>query len=141
MKLDILHLAIVHLNTVYFIRQDFEMTTAKIDTDIRIQFKHFDDCVLINIDDVKQLIGASSTGAVYAAVYRGDLPQPLIKRNRQLRWSAGQMRCHLQTLEDDFKKRQDEAASGSGIDSTPKEKKKFGRPRKEIRPFSNSEKV
>lgn len=117
------------------------MATAKNDTDIRIQFKHFDESVLIGIDDVRQLVGAASAGAVYAAVYRGDLPQPLIKRNRQLRWSVGQLRCHLQTLENDFKKRQNDAASGLGIDPTPKEKKRFGRPRKEIRPFSNSEKV
>ena len=112
------------------------MAAAKNEMDIRIQFKHFDDCVLINIDDVKQLIGASSTGAVYAAVYRGDLPQPLIKRNRQLRWSAGQMRGHFQSLENDFQKRQLDAAAGSGADIPTEEKKRFGRPRKEVRPFS-----
>jgi hypothetical protein len=134
--LDILRLAIVHLNTVYFITRDLKMAAAKNETDIRIQFKHFDDCVLINIDDVRQLIGASSTGAVYAAVYRGDLPQPLIKRNRQLRWSAGQMRCHLQTLESDFKKRESDVAAGAGADIPTEVKKRFGRPRKEVRPFS-----
>ena len=117
------------------------MTTAKIDTDIRIQFKHFDASVLIGIDDVRQLVGAASPGAVYAAVYRGDLPKPLIQRNRQLRWSVGQLRNHLQSVEEDFKQRQSDAAAGQGPSQSPEEKKRFGRPRKEIRPFSNSEKV
>lgn len=117
------------------------MATAKNDTDIRIQFKHFDDCVLIGIDEVRQLVGAASTGAVYAAVYRGDLPKPLIQRNRQLRWSVGQLRNHLQSVEEDFKQRQSDAAAGHGPSQSPEEKKRFGRPRKEIRPFSNSEKV
>lgn len=112
------------------------MTTAKIDTDIRIQFKHFDDLVLIDIEDVRQLTGAKSTGAVYAALYRGDLPEPIIRRNRQLRWSAGQLRVHFQSLENDFKKMQLDAAAGAGANIPTGEKKRFGRPRKEVRPFS-----
>jgi hypothetical protein len=134
--LDILLLAIVQLNTVYFITQDFEMAAAKDEMDIRIQFKHFDDLVLIDIEDVRQLTGAKSTGAVYAALYRGDLPEPIIRRNRQLRWSAGQLRGHFQTMENDFKKRQLDAADGAGADIPTEEKKRFGRPRKEVRPFS-----
>lgn len=112
------------------------MAAEKNDTDIRIQFKHFDASVLIGIDDVRQLVGAASAGAVYAAVYRGDLPQPLIKRNRQLRWSVGQIRTHLQQIEEDFKQRQSDGIAGQGPDPSPQGKKRFGRPRKEIRPFS-----
>lgn len=113
------------------------MAATKNETDIRIQFKHFDENVLLTLDEVRQLIGAGSAGAVYAALYRGDLPDPLIRRNRQLRWSAGQMRGHFQTLENDFKKRQLDAAAGAGAGADiPDEKKRFGRPRKEVRPFS-----
>ena len=117
------------------------MAIAKNETDIRIQFKHFDESVLIGIEEVRQLVGANTTGAVYAAVYRGDLPAPMVQRNRQLRWSVGQIRHHLNQVEDDFRKRQIDAAAGQGQGQSTEGKKRFGRPRKEIRPFSVFEKV
>lgn len=94
----------------------FVMANSKIEKDVRIEFKNFDSSVLLGVEDVRQIIGAKNAAAVYAQVYRGDLPEPLIKKNRQLRWSVGQMRGHLQALHDDLKQRleQAEAATGAG---------------------------
>lgn len=115
----------------------FVMANSKIEKDIRIEFKNFDQAVLLGVDDVKQIIGAKSAASVYAQVYRGDLPEPLIKKNRQLRWSVGQLREHLQGLDNDFRKRQSEGAAASGDEVPPAtSSKRIGRARDADRPFS-----
>ncbi len=120
------------------------MTDSKNGKDIRVEFKNFDPSVLLQVVEVAQLIGAKNAASVYAALYRGDLPEPMIRRNRQLRWSVGQVRTHLQELEQEFRKRQADAtsaASGANVvqrlDSLgSKEKQRHGRPRNSVRPFS-----
>lgn len=104
------------------------MTRLTKENDVRVEFKNFDDAVLLGVDEVRQLIGAKSAGSVYAALYRHDLPEPIIRKNRQLRWSVKQMREHLQEIEDDFKKRQIEEV---GVHRP----KRAGRSRIEARPF------
>lgn len=117
------------------------MTDLKNGKDIRVEFKNFDASVLLGVVDVAQLIGAKNAASVYAALYRKDLPEPMIRRNRQLRWSVGQMRTHLQDLEQDFRKRQADAASAASGDIVAqtlgnKDKQRIGRPRNLVRPFS-----
>ena len=110
------------------------MVKFETEKDIRVEFRHFDDCVLLNASEVAQIIGAKNTATVYAMVYRGDLVQPLIQKNRQLRWSAGQMREHHQSLVDDFNLRR-AALTCSTAEAGTKVKKKFGRSRQSARPF------
>lgn len=106
------------------------MTKLKNENDIRIDFKNFDLSVLLGVEDVRQLIGAKNSASVYAALYRHDLPEPIIRRNRQLRWSVGQLRSHFQALEEEFKIRtlKENAASGAGA-SCAEKKIRTGRPR------------
>ena len=110
------------------------MLKSNTENDIRVEFKNFDPVVLLNASEVAQIIGAKNTATVYAMVYRGQLPHPLIQKNRQLRWSVGQMREHHQSLVDDFNQRR-VALSASLGEVCAEVKKKFGRPRKEARPI------
>lgn len=113
------------------------MVKLKTETDIRVGFKNFDPAVLLGVEDLRQIIGAKNATSVYAALYRGDLPEPIIRRNRQLRWSVGQLRCHLQGLQNDFERRQAqiEALGGKDGKTDQKGKNKTGHPRTLPRPF------
>ena len=110
------------------------MLKSNTENDIRVEFKNFDPVVLLNASEVAQIIGAKNTATVYAMVYRGQLPHPLIQKNRQLRWSVGQMREHHQSLVDDFNQRR-AALTCSTQESGIEVKRIFGRPRQTARPF------
>lgn len=99
--------------------------------DVRLNFGKLDDAILLTPTQVGQVISAASTQAVYTALYRGDLPQPFIRRNRQIRWSVGQIREHLDKQMAVFKTRQAEHAEGTGLVAAYAGKKR-GRPRKHV---------
>ena len=97
--------------------------------DVRTQFGQLDGAILLTPIQVGQVIGASSVGAVYTSLYRGDLPEPLIRRNRQIRWSVGQLREHIRMQMDELRTRQAaQTAGGQGV--TTANGKRRGRPRK-----------
>ena len=97
--------------------------------DVRLNFGKLDDAILLTPTQVGQVISAASTQAVYTALYRGDLPQPFIRRNRQIRWSVGQIRGHLSQQMQVFQARQAANAAGEGVILAYAGKKR-GRPRK-----------
>ena len=99
------------------------------DFDARLHFGQLDNAVLLTPAQVGQVIGASSTQAVYTSLYRGDLPEPVIRRNRQIRWTVGQIREHLQSQYQLFQARQRELATGLGKGELTHMGKKRGRPR------------
>lgn len=99
------------------------------DFDARLHFGQLDNAVLLTPAQVGQVIGASSTQAVYTSLYRGDLPEPVIRRNRQIRWTVGQLKEHLQSQFQLFKERQSEMATGLGKEELARTDKKRGRPR------------
>ena len=69
-----------------------------IDLNFRREFGELDDAVLIGPAQLAAVIGAVSVGAVYVSLARGALPEPLIRENRKLRWSVGQVRAHVGEL-------------------------------------------
>lgn len=79
---------------------------GKVNINLRNDFGKLDELVLISPLDVASVIGAPTVGAVYTALNRGELPQPLIRGNRRIRWTVGQIREHLRELEAAFKLRQ-----------------------------------
>lgn len=97
--------------------------------DARLQFGQLDALILLTPKQVGQVIGASSTQSVYSALYRGDLPKPFIRRNRQIRWTVGQIKEHLEKQIDAFTARQagQSVEAGAVHDNSIK---KHGRPRK-----------
>lgn len=99
------------------------------DFDARLHFGQLDNAVLLTPAQVGQVIGASSTQAVYTSLHRGDLPEPVIRRNRQIRWTVGQLKEHLQNQLQLFKERQSELATRRGKDELAHTDKKLGRPR------------
>lgn len=78
----------------------------QVNINLRNDFGKLDSLVLISPIEVAGVIGAPTVGAVYTALSRGELPEPLIRGNRRIRWTVGQIREHLHGLEDAFKARQ-----------------------------------
>jgi predicted DNA-binding transcriptional regulator AlpA len=62
-------------------------------------FKELDDSVLISPEQWSALTG-QSRASVYSACSRELLPAPVIKRNRLVRWTAGQYRAWTRGLAD-----------------------------------------
>ena len=94
-----------------------------------------DPLVFMTAADVASVIAAPSVQAVYAAIQRNDLPAPLIRRNRLLRWTVGQIREHLQKLQADFQAESARQADGHGYAGhahTVLGGKKRGRPRASV---------
>lgn len=98
------------------------------DFDVRMQFGQLDAAILLTPAQVGQVIGSSSTQAVYTALYRRDLPEPFIRRNRQIRWTVGQLKEHLAKQMQAFVDRQAAQAAGTGAVIAYTGKKR-GRPR------------
>lgn len=69
-----------------------------VDTNFRVEFGKLDDAVLISPVELAAVIGAPSVGAVYTSLARGELPEPLVRENRRLRWSVGQIRNHISSM-------------------------------------------
>lgn len=80
----------------------------------RNDFGKLDDMVFMTPADVANLIAAPSVGCVYTQLHRGELPEPLIRKNRQIRWTVGQMRGHLQAQLEAFKVAQEERVAATG---------------------------
>ena len=78
----------------------------QVNISLRNDFGKLDAMVLISPLDVASVIGAPTVGAVYTALNRGELPEPLIRGNRRIRWTVGQIREHIHGLEEAFKARQ-----------------------------------
>jgi len=78
----------------------------QVNINLRNDFGKLDPLVLVSPVDVASVIGAPTVGAVYTALNRGELPEPLIRGNRRIRWTVGQIREHLHGLENAFKARQ-----------------------------------
>lgn len=90
----------------------------QVNINLRNDFGKLDAMVLVSPLDVASVIGAPTVGAVYTALNRGELPEPLIRGNRRIRWTVGQIRDHIHGLEVAFKARQvaeKEAAGGLPI--------------------------
>jgi len=75
-----------------------KLLTASSKINLRQEFGKLDPLALITPTDVAFLISAPSVQSVYSAVERGALPVPIIRKNRQLRWTVGQIRDHLQEM-------------------------------------------
>lgn len=86
----------------------------QVNINLRNDFGKLDSMVLISPVDVASVIGAPTVGAVYTALNRGELPEPLIRGNRRIRWTVGQIREHIHGLEDAFKARQAAKKEASG---------------------------
>lgn len=96
----------------------------QVNISLRNDFGKLDPMVLVSPLDVASVIGAPTVGAVYTALNRGELPEPLIRKNRRIRWTVGQIREHIQNLEVAFLARQ--AAKHEATEDTPN---RLGRPR------------
>lgn len=90
----------------------------QVNINLRNDFGKLDAMVLISPLDVASVIGAPTVGAVYTALNRGELPEPLIRGNRRIRWTVGQIREHIHGLEDAFKARQASKKEASGDEPT-----------------------
>jgi hypothetical protein len=80
----------------------------------RNDFGKLDDMVFMTAANVASVIAAPSVGSVYTQLHRGELPEPLIRKNRQLRWTVGQMRGHLAAQLEAFKLAQAERVAATG---------------------------
>ncbi len=96
----------------------------QVNINLRNDFGKLDPMVLVSPLDVASVIGAPTVGAVYTALNRGQLPEPLIRGNRRIRWTVGQIREHIHGLEVNFLARQ--AAKRETSEDPPIRK---GRPR------------
>ena len=95
---------------------------VQINMSLRNDFGKLDPTVLISPLDVASVIGAPTVGAVYTALARGELPELLIRGNRRIRWTVGQIRAHIRSLEVAFKARQTakkEAGESSPVRTGP----------------------
>ncbi len=84
-------------------------------------FKALDDSILISPAHWAALT-TQSRASIYSAKQRKNLPQPVIEKNRFVRWTVGQYRDWANGLASESRK-----TEASGI------KEKGGRPRAEIR--------
>ena len=99
----------------------------QVDTNInfREQFGKLDSSVFVTPKEVAIVIAAPSLQAIYLAIARGDLPEPMIRQNRRIRWSVGQIRDHLRQMEQSFQERLAKSEAGlAKVDA-----KRRGRPR------------
>lgn len=101
------------------------MKNVKVNVDLRSNFSKLDAAVLLSPQDVGCVIAAPTVGAVYTALYRKELPEPVIRANRRIRWTVGQIRDHIRGLEDALKVRQKMELEGAGVQPLVKR----GRPR------------
>ncbi len=99
----------------------------KPNTDFKKDFSTLDELIYMTPADVAAVIAAPSVGCVYTQLNRGELPEPLIRKNRQIRWTVGQIRTHLSSQLEAFKLAQTERLASGG---TPQ--KRLGRARKSI---------
>ena len=97
----------------------------KPNTDFKKDFSTLDALIYMTPADVAAVIAAPSVGSVYTQLHRGELPEPLIRENRRMRWTVGQIRTHLINQVDAFKLAQAERLAAAG---TPP--KRLGRARK-----------
>jgi hypothetical protein len=67
----------------------------KVNIKFRNEFGSLDDMVFMTPADVASVIAAPSLGSVYTQLNSGELPEPLIRKNRQIRWTVGQIRAHI----------------------------------------------
>lgn len=95
------------------------MKNIKVNLDLRVNFSKLDAAVVLTPQDVGCVIAASTVGAVYTALYRGDLPEPVIRANRRIRWAVGQIRDHIRRLEDALKTRQSQDRDLEGTADWP----------------------
>lgn len=96
-----------------------------------INFRHdfgkLDDLILVTPAEFAEVIAAPTVGSVYTQLQRGELPEPLIRKNRQIRWTVGQVRGHLRGLQDAFKLTQTARDETKGSKTPP-----LGRPRQDV---------
>lgn len=104
--------------------------------DFRRDFSQLDPLVWVTPADVMNIIAAPSIQAVYMAIERGDLPEPLVRRNRQIRFSVGQLREYLKGREQAYRERLAIEAAGKGSTPAPGAHGggKRGRPRISVAP-------
>ena len=100
-----------------------------IDLNFRREFGELDDAVLIGPAQLAAVIGAVSVGAVYVSLARGALPEPLIRENRKLRWSVGQVRAHVGELAQLCAARVAARLATTGIPQKSPNGPRHGRPR------------
>lgn len=94
----------------------------------REEFSRLDPAVYVAPIDLLGVLAAPSLQAVYLAMKRGDLPEPMIRQNRRIRWTVGQIRDHLKKVEQDFQARLLKKVLGEGKGDILG--KRRGRPRK-----------
>ena len=69
----------------------------KISQDFRLTFKTMDDDALIDAEEFGQLLKVNKQG-VYHRLHKKQLVNPVIHRNKQVRWKAGDVRAFLRGL-------------------------------------------
>lgn len=100
----------------------------QLNKDFKKDFSNLDDLIYMTPADVAAVIAAPSVGSVYTKLNRGELPEPLIRENRRMRWTVGQIRTHISDQVEAFKLAQAERlAAAPFLDSA---KSKRGRPRR-----------
>lgn len=108
---------------------------GKIDEEkFRVNFKNMDDSVMLGYEHVAALTW-TTVAAARQAGSQGKLPHPVIKSNKLVRWTVGQIRAWVNGLSQEAARKVAEAAAHKQqIDSVlgieaPKEQVRMGRPR------------
>ena len=78
----------------------------------RSNFKCLDNAVLVGYEHLAALTGIPKA-SLYSMKCHGELPSPVIERNRLVRWTAGQIRTWIDELAKVAATRQDDAAEKS----------------------------
>lgn len=102
------------------------MKNCGIDRELRSSFSTLDPSVLLTPQDVASVIAAPSVSSVYTALYRRELPEPVIRANRRIRWTVRQIRDYINGLESALMDRQDAEFMSTGKQTIAS---KRGRPR------------
>ncbi len=108
---------------------------------LRRNFRHLDDNVLVGFEQVAALLNKSLVGA-YAMRAKGQLPPPVLNSGRNVRWSAGQLRQWVSKLASEVEQLDGQPLQlNSGQDANAQSAARIGRPRKDVNQmpgYSNS---
>lgn len=67
--------------------------------DFRVTFKSIDDDALINAEEFGELLVVNKQG-IYHRLHIKELIEPVIRRNKQVRWRAADVRIFLHALDE-----------------------------------------